>query len=179
MSARSLQSSLTPFTSPWHPLIASTYANKLRVIFRQHVQPWHPSSTLVHEAAVGVLKLAPEKFWEFSHVLFKEQQTYFDVNVVNETRNQTYKRLAALGAKVGVDEEALYKLLEIPSQPGPDGSLNSGNQVTNDFKLLIKANRVVGVHVSPTVFFNGIEEKSISSSFTADQWKEWLEKNVV
>lgn len=54
---------------------------------------------------------------------------------------------------------------------------------------------MIGVHVTPTVFFNvsdpcvvsngqvdfeqGIEEKSISSSFTSDQWKEWLQKNVV
>lgn len=25
----------------------------------------------------------------------------------------------------------------------------------------------------------GVEEKSISSSFTAAQWEEWLQKNVV
>ena len=27
--------------------------------------------------------------------------------------------------------------------------------------------------------FQGIEEKSISSSFTTEQWDEWLEKNIV
>jgi hypothetical protein len=36
----------------------------------------------------------------------------------------------------------------------------------------------VGVHVSPTVFFDGIEERGISSSFSKEQWEEWLEKNV-
>ena len=35
----------------------------LEVIFRQQVQPWHPSSTLTHEAALAVLKLAPANFW--------------------------------------------------------------------------------------------------------------------
>jgi len=33
--------------------------------------------------------------------------------------------------------------------------------------------------VTPTVLFNGIEEGSISSSFTGEQWKEWLDKNII
>jgi len=37
----------------------------------------------------------------------------------------------------------------------------------------------VGVHVTPTVIFNGVVENSISSSFTKEQWEEWLEKNIV
>ncbi|PGH02981.1 hypothetical protein AJ80_08772 [Polytolypa hystricis UAMH7299] len=161
------------------PTINEKYASNLQVIFRQHVQPWHPSSTLTHEAGVAVLRLAPEKFWTFSEALFQEQDKYFDVNAVNEKRNETYSRLAKLGASVGVDESQMLKLLTVSDKPGPDGGLNTGNGVTNDLKLLIKANRVIGVHVSPTVFFNGIEEKSISSSFTTKEWEEWLQKNVV
>ena len=114
------------------------YENNVQFLFRQQIQPWHPSSTLVHEAGVGVLRLAPDKFWAFSEKLFEAQNDYFDVNVVNETRNNTYKRLAKLGSGVGVDESQLYKLLEVPDKPGQDGSLNIGNQVTNDFKILIK-----------------------------------------
>lgn len=34
-------------------------------------------------------------------------------------------------------------------------------------------------HVLIRLSKQGVEEKSISSSFTADQWAEWLEKNVV
>ena len=52
-------------------------------------------------------------------------------------------------------------------------------QVTDDLKLHIKAARLVGVHVSPTVVFNGIVENSISSGWTKEQWVEWLDKNVV
>jgi hypothetical protein len=42
----------------------------------------------------------------------------------------------------------------------------------------VKANRVIGAHVTPTVFFNGVEERSIGSSWTTEQWEEWLDKNV-
>ncbi|KAK2625551.1 hypothetical protein QTJ16_004863 [Diplocarpon rosae] len=160
------------------PLIKQKYASKVQILFRQQVQPWHPSSTLVHEAGVAVLKIQPDKFFDFSKALFDESKSFYDVNVVNETRNKTYQRLATIGGKAGVDEKKIYELLHISDKPGADGSLNSGNGVTNDLKVLIKMNRLVGIHVSPTVVFDGVVENSISSSFSAEQWEQWLEKNV-
>lgn len=59
----------TVYTSVF-PLIREKYAGKVDVIFRQQIQPWHPSSTLVHEAGVAVLRQEPGKFWEFSKVSF-------------------------------------------------------------------------------------------------------------
>jgi hypothetical protein len=49
-------------------LIREKYSSKVQILFRQQIQPWHPSSTLVHEAGVAVLKLQPAKFWDFSKV---------------------------------------------------------------------------------------------------------------
>ncbi|KAL8688316.1 MAG: hypothetical protein Q9218_005740, partial [Villophora microphyllina] len=135
--------------------------------------------TLCHEAAAAVLRLAPSKFWHYSRVLFEHQKEFFDVNVVKETRNETYRRLAKLaGGIVGVSDERVYGLLEIPDKPGEDGALNVGNGVTDDLKVMVKVNRLMGVHVTPTVLFNGVVENSISSSFTGEQWEEWLEKNI-
>ncbi|OJD22336.1 hypothetical protein ACJ73_06316 [Blastomyces percursus] len=167
----------------------STYPKNLQVIFRQLIQPWHPSSTLAHEAGVAVLKLAPEKFWPFSAALFAKQAEFFDVNVVNEKRNDTYVRLAKIGAGVGVDEGAMLNLLTVSDRPDKDGGLNVGNGVTNDLKVMVKAARLIGTHFTPTVYFDwmlrfgknkkGVEERSISSSFTREQWEEWLQNNVV
>jgi len=80
---------------------------------------------------------------------------------------------------VGVDEGRFLELLKVNDKPAEDGSLNIGNGVTNDLKLLVKAARLTGVHVSPTVIFNGIVENSISSGWTKEQWEEWLKKNIV
>ncbi|KAL8815298.1 MAG: hypothetical protein Q9223_005552 [Gallowayella weberi] len=161
------------------PLIPQKYPGKLRIIFRQQIQPWHPSSTLVHEAGTAVLRLAPERFYAFSQKLFEHQKEFFDVNVVKETRNETYKRLAKLAGEVeGVKEGDVYGLLEVGDQPAEDGGLNVGNKVTDDMKVLVKVNRLTGVHVTPTVLFNGVVENNISSSFTGQQWEEWLEKNI-
>ncbi|KAI9668847.1 MAG: hypothetical protein M1831_000917 [Alyxoria varia] len=153
------------------------YTNNVQFIFRQQIQPWHPSSTLAHEAGLAVLKLSPDSFWKFSAKLFESQKEYFDVSVVNEKRNDTYKRLAKLAGSVGVDEEQVLGLLKIPEKAGEDGSLNAGNGVTNDVKIIVKMARLSGVHVSPTVLVDGVVEGNISSSFTAEQWDEWLTKN--
>lgn len=154
------------------------WANGIQIIFRQQVQPWHPSSTLTHEAALAVLRLAPEKYYEYSAALFREQKSYFDVSVVNEARNATYQRLAKLAGTVGVDEAKVLELLTIADKPGEDGSLNSGNGVTNDLKVVVKMARLTGVHVSPTAIFDGVVANEISSGWTKDQWVEWLNKNI-
>jgi hypothetical protein len=59
--ARALDGVLKPLVDAGGP-----YAGKLKVIFRPQVQPWHASSTLVHEAGIAVARTAPEAFWPFS-----------------------------------------------------------------------------------------------------------------
>ncbi|KAL8722005.1 MAG: hypothetical protein Q9225_001441 [Loekoesia sp. 1 TL-2023] len=120
------------------PSLSQKYPQKVQFIFRQQIQPWHPSSTLCHEAAAAVLRLAPGKFWDYSKTLFDHQKEFFDVNVVKETRNETYKRLAKLAGSVGVEEGKVYGLLEVGDKPGEDGGLNIGNGVTNDVKVMVK-----------------------------------------
>ncbi|EUC36663.1 hypothetical protein COCCADRAFT_87536 [Bipolaris zeicola 26-R-13] len=168
----------TLFTTPLRTTLLSTYSTSLVTIFRQQIQPWHPSSTLVHEAAYAVQRVDSSKFYDFSEKLFEQQKDFFDVSLVNETRNQTYRRLAKIAVSVGVDEGKVYGLLEISDKPGEDGSLNSGNGVTDDVKVQVKANRMTGVHVTPTVVFDGVVRNEISSSWTVEQWEEWLAKNV-
>ncbi|KAL3470471.1 hypothetical protein BJX99DRAFT_251201 [Aspergillus californicus] len=94
------------------PVIAERYQS-LQVIFSQHFQPWHPSSTLMNEAGAAILQVSPQNFLEFSAAI-----------VVNKTRNQTYERLANIGESVGKADEV--------------GHLNAGNKVTNDTKLMVK-----------------------------------------
>lgn len=157
----------------------SSSPKPVQFVFRNQIQPWHPSSTLTHEASVAVLRLSPARFWDFSAALFAKQTDYFDVNTVNETRNDTYRRLAKLAAEsASVSEGEVYDLLKVSDKPGEDGSLNVGNEVTNDLKVMIKTARLVGVHVSPTVLLDGVVVNDISSSWTEEQWVEWLGKNA-
>ncbi|KAK4132839.1 hypothetical protein BT67DRAFT_74509 [Trichocladium antarcticum] len=176
-----------------HIKATPTLAPRLQFIFRQQIQPWHPSSTLTHEAAVAVERLAggdAAVFWAFSHALLFNQPAFFDESVAAETRNQTYRRLARFAAQqvqrgaaaeaAAAYEEAVYELLRIKEGPvgGAQGA-NSGNAVTGDVTALVKAARASGVHVTPTVVFNGVAVGEISSGWSFEQWKEWLEKNIV
>lgn len=106
--------------------------------------------------------------------------------------------MAKIAGGVGVNEREILELLTIKDKPDENGQLNIGNQVTNDLKLIIRVSirgksvtcdrigvsnvvqldRVIGVHVSPTAYFDGLEQPGISSSFDAGQWEQWLAKNV-
>lgn len=58
-------------------------------------------------------------------------------------------RLEAFLADFYTFRVQVYDLLKISDKPGEDGSLNSGNGVTDAVKVQVKANRLVGVHVTP------------------------------
>ncbi|KAJ2818275.1 hypothetical protein GGI24_005147 [Coemansia furcata] len=146
----------------------------LTVIFRHQVQPWHPASTLLHEASLAVEKLNPSGFVPFSQALFEHQREYFDEANVETTRIETYRQLADLAASINAidDRQAMLQLLDI--QANNAEPRNAGNAVTNDLKYHIRFARAKAVHVSPTVAFDGVIDDSVSSSWSLEQWKAWL-----
>jgi len=158
------------------PEIEKSNPGAFQFIFRHVVQPWHPSSTLVHEAGLAVARLHPDKFWVFSRALFEEQEKYFDTAVLKETREQTYAKLAELAHRTaGVDKEKFLQLLAVkPSQEHGKES-NAGNDITVDLKLFIRQARQISIHVTPTVVINGIIDSSIESSTPEDKWHEKLQ----
>jgi hypothetical protein len=82
-----------------------------------------------------------------------------------------YKNLAAAAqAASGVDAAAVLEQVKFLGT-----SPNSGNAVTQLVKWYTKHGRKNGIHVTPTVLVNGIEEPSISSGWTQAQWDEYLD----
>ncbi|KAG9303598.1 hypothetical protein G9A89_018494 [Geosiphon pyriformis] len=156
------------------PYVQEQYPNQIQFIFRQQVQAWHPSSTIVHEAALAVENVDKSKFFEFSDQLFAAQKDYYDESVQNLTRSQINERLAKLAESVGIPSRDFLDRLHITPTDDHSNARNAGNKVTNDLKLQIKLGRQQGIHVSPTVLWDGLIDNSISSSWTFDQWKEWL-----
>ncbi|KAI9000740.1 hypothetical protein BD414DRAFT_472594 [Trametes punicea] len=158
------------------PLFApgGKYAGKVKVIFRNQVQPWHASSTFVHEASLAVARVAPDDFWKFSLALFANQADYFDKPTSTLTPTEIREKLAALVAEtLGEDKAAPFKgLLTLKSTP------NGGVDVTDDLKYTIKFSRQNGIHVSPTVLWDGLIANEISSSWGEKEWTEFLEKKV-
>ncbi|GAA5985384.1 hypothetical protein JCM5350_005167 [Sporobolomyces pararoseus] len=152
----------------------------LSIVIAQVPQPWHASSTLVHEAALGVSKTLVEggksfsdqdviKAWQkFFFELMDKQEEYFDEPTANESPAATRARLADLAASTLPDLDRAALLKNISTGKG-----NSGSAATDLLKLQVKYHRFRGVHVTPT------SRPSISSSFSEDDWKKFLKEKVL
>ncbi|KAJ2362371.1 hypothetical protein IW150_007024 [Coemansia sp. RSA 2607] len=173
-----------PFSAKlWHtldtqvvPWLRTQHGDRVTVVFRHQVQPWHPNSTLMHEASLAVERLHPQAFGLYSSALFTRQREFFDENTVNMSRTEIYRALAVLATSVNAvnDSVAVLQLLDIQQAPAAAEAKNAGNAVTNDLKYHIKLARAQGIHVSPTVLFDGIRDDAVSSSWSLEQWQAWL-----
>jgi len=163
----------------WHdevlPALKDKHKGRFQIIFRHVVQPWHPTSTLMHEVALAVAQVAPEKFTEFSYGMFKEAPTWFDGPTYDKTRKQIYQELCEFAAKTtGLDiSSKLYDIVSIKSDTG-----NTGNGVTVDVKYFTRYHRTVGVHMTPTIAVGGIVASNIESSTSPEDVITILEKSL-
>jgi len=149
------------------------FDGKVKVIFRNQVQPWHASSTFVHEAGLAVARASPDVFWAFSLELFKQQMDFFDGPTSTMTPLEIRAKLAHIVDKVQGNTKKFNGLLTLKG-PG-----NAGVEVTNDLKYTIKFSRQNGIHVSPTVLWDGVVANEISSSWTAMEWDKFLAEKIL
>ncbi|KAI9467115.1 hypothetical protein BJY52DRAFT_1236521 [Lactarius psammicola] len=155
--------------------VGGKYEGKVKIIFRNQVQPWHGSSTFTHEAGLAVARVAPEKFWPFSLLLLQRQGEYYDIPTSNLSPIQIREKLASLFAETGVSGdkvEAFKDLLKLKSTP------NGGVSVTDELKYTIKFSRQNGVHVSPSVLWDGILANEVSSSWGEAEWMQFFAQKV-
>lgn len=158
------------------PLMKSS-TPPIQFVFRHQVQPWHPQSSLMHEASLAVEKISPGKFYEYCGVLFQNQENFFDIKISNLTRPQITDKLIGLASQININSEELKKLLYLNTQNNNDK--NVGSRVITELKYHIKLSRQLSVHVSPTVYFDGILESQVSSSWDTNKWKEFFEKRGI
>jgi protein-disulfide isomerase len=152
------------------PYLDQFHHGSVSFVFRHQVQPWHPNSTLLHEAAIAVERLNPSRFFDYSDALFSRQKDFYDECTFVKSRATMYAELGSLAADmIGVPYDAFLSLVKVS-----DGPKNAGNAVTADLKLQIKLGRQNGIHVSPTVLFDGIRDDSVSSSWRYNEWHDWL-----
>ncbi|VDB97133.1 unnamed protein product [Peniophora sp. CBMAI 1063] len=151
------------------------YEGKVKVIFRNQVQPWHASSTFVHEAGVAVAMVAPQKFWPFTVLLMNRQEEFYDIPSSKLTPLQIREQLADVASKSGLDDgelKAFKDALVLKSTP------NGGTSVTDALKYTVKFARQNSIHVSPTVLWDGLVANEISSSWGEKEWSEFLAAKV-
>uniref|UniRef100_A0A7S2UTD3 Thioredoxin-like fold domain-containing protein n=1 Tax=Attheya septentrionalis TaxID=420275 RepID=A0A7S2UTD3_9STRA len=173
--------------------LLSKYDDKICFVFHNVIQPWHHQSLWMHETSFAVKMMKPSAQLAFWEKLFEEAPNYYDSQIFTLSRPEFYDKMAVLAADACCDDgsekdtfkkEVLQWLIP-PKQPGgnfPEAAKALGSSPDDDENALcpltrqsIKFHRKRGVHVTPTVFFNGIEQGNISSSWSGDQWKEFLD----
>ncbi|WFD38405.1 uncharacterized protein MJAP1_001357 [Malassezia japonica] len=195
---------LNNFQSQVVPLLfgeQAPFRGKVRVIVRPVPQPWHASSSLLHETALAVARLSltdrvaledPEKnaFWVFSQALMKESERWYDGPARSKNPDQVRAELATLAVNVlGEDVRKAKKesIVALDGQPlgqavrswtrvSDEG--NAGSKIVPDLKYCIKIGRQNGIHITPTALWNGVVEPSISSSFSQEEWRKFLDERV-
>ncbi|GME66876.1 unnamed protein product [[Candida] boidinii] len=149
------------------------------IVFMNVAQPWHSTSCLMHEVSLAVAKSTPEKFWQYSKILFENQSKFYDSEVINKTRNEIVNELIELAIKEGGDKDKLNELLKIETTDENNGvASNAGSKIGADFKYFTRYHRTVGIHVTPTVTINGIVNSGIESSTPLDKIIEILESQL-
>lgn len=91
-----------------------------------------------------------------------------------KTRRDLVKQVSEIAGSVGVPADKVEALL----QNGTGEAHNRGNAVSNNLKLAIKLGRQNGIHVSPTVLFDGLQDNAVSSSWELPQWEEYFQSKL-
>ena len=167
----------------------------LACVLHNVIQPWHHQSLWLHEAAFAVRQLFPAVEFAFWKALFRDAPAWYDKEIYGLTRAQFYTKISALAAEVVVQEipssapvaavqTKLLQYLVPPKQEGgnyPEEARHLGSGPEDDENALfpytlqtVKFHRKRGVHTTPTVFMNGMEQAQITSAWTADQLKDFL-----
>lgn len=164
----------------------------LSIIIRQVPQPWHSSSTLVHEAALAASKVLVDSGKQYSDPAVKHAWAkYFyalidgqEVRASSLACSRAPRRIPLTPLRQAFHDEPCA--VESPNQTrarladlaastiGVDrgafleaisvGKGNAGTPVTADLKLQIKFARSRAVHVTPTVFLECVLFPSLESA---------------
>ncbi|KAI0322509.1 thioredoxin-like protein [Amylostereum chailletii] len=152
------------------------YDGKVKVIFRNQVQPWHATSTFVHEASLAASRAAPEKFWSFTVTLMNRQEEFYDGPTSTLTALQIREKLADVATEAGITGDKLAQFKDLLTLKG---SGNGGIDVTDDLKYTIKFSRQNGIHVSPTVLWDGLVANEVSSGWLEKEWSGFFTQKVI
>ena len=133
---------------------------------------------MVHEAALAVKRVLPGLYFGYIRNVYKRfsnKNKFTDDDTWNKTQLEIYDDLLECLPTWFEDEQKRQevKALLYPVSVS-NGNGNGGNGMTQDIKWVCKFHRTRGVHMTPTVFANGIEATKVSSGWKADDWNEFF-----
>ncbi|BEI96278.1 hypothetical protein CcaverHIS631_0112270 [Cutaneotrichosporon cavernicola] len=177
--ARSLEDNVLP-----HVKEGGKYHGKVELIIRVYAQPFHYFSAFPCEAILVFCNEHPDLFWEYFMASFAIQDNWFNKMVKDKTPLQCQQ------AYVDVALDVLEKHGRLPAGPRSKAAgammdklqvqdkMNGGSTMFTEIKYLTREGRQNGIHFTPTVLLNGLEDGSVSSSFGKDDWDKYLAEKI-
>jgi len=162
---------ICPFSSKMykvvHDEVLGAFGEQVSFVVHQVPQPWHPQGSYVHEVALAVKQVEPQLYPAVCRALYAAYDAgkFTDEDTWSKSRADIYEDLLDVVAGAGV-ERSLY--------PAMLSNTGSGTPMTQALKWAVKYHRTRSVHITPTVFVNGLEAGVVSSGWKADQWSAFL-----
>lgn len=133
-----------------------------------HVQPWHSQATQMALVVLACHMVDPHLTFSLMERLYTQQGAYSDQSCFDLSPRQLQDMLLHDAQHCGYDNTRVRHLLHPERRDG----------VVQHLKQHTKYARQNGVHVSPTVQVNGIVDTNVSSSWSQDQFKDWLKNQI-
>ena len=149
---------------------------KIKLIFQQIPQPWHPQSSTMHESVCAVRHLnGINTTNQYQTLLCASREQYTDAICQNESRNAISARLSQLAGTIeGVDAAAVLDRMVVRVT---ETQKNGGSDSIRVLKFYVKQHRQLGIHVSPTCRINNMIVDT-SSGWTLEEWQTYLDPMV-
>jgi len=151
--------------------VVDHYKNQVQVRIINFVQPWHPQAYYLSIVGASTYfasnKSSPgsgdAQFLKYFDLAFDRQADFSDEKVAQKTADQLLTESATLAASVtGLSQETILQVAK-------------EDPTIIFLKIHQKYGRQNGIHVTPTYLINGLNEASISSSWTLEQWTSFLD----
>ena len=149
-------------------------SDQIDFVWQSVPQPWHAQSCLMHDAVMAAFLVDARRIGDYLSSVFAQQTDFFDDTTKDKSRMEIYARMAAIGRQCGYNPDAISAKLSLEGVHGNGGL----GDVTQMHKWSVKYHRGRDVHVTPTVFINGLEANDVSSGWTSDVWMAKLELMV-
>lgn len=151
--------------------VAPHYGAQLDIVVMPFAQPWHPSSSMVHESFHAACMAQPEQSEAILSATIEFALDKFnDVDSMDKSRRQVHEECADEYAALGVSKSSFLDNLALPVGENK----NPGVPATRLMKFYTKSGRQCGMHVTPTCRVNGVTVDT-SSGWTLEEWRDFLD----
>jgi hypothetical protein len=142
--------------------IFKEYEGKVSFVMQNTPQPWHPQGVYLHEVALAVKVHQPELFAKVVRAIYEAfafgKGKFTDADTYDKSRAQIYEEALDVAASAGADRALIAEKVKLLTlKPAPGVEVQATTSCTQDIKWAVKRQRKMGVHVTPTVFINGLE----------------------